>query len=356
MKKSYIFLLATVLSSTLANSQVNRVPLIETFTSSTCPPCNPANVALESLLGQAANNGKFVSLKYQVNWPGNGDPYYTAEANTRRTYYSVTGVPNGFVDAGFDDNPGNLTQGLLDGFYAVAPKAQLGAYYQVNETTKTVDVQIDFEALEALPPTFRMFVAIFEYETSNNVGGNGETQFEHVMKKMMSGATGDYLGAMTANELGHEEYSYTFNGNYRLPSSALDPINHASEHSVEEFSDLGVAIWLQNSGTKEVYQSAYAIKSALSIDETVGTLEGVIIYPNPSAGSSAIVFNSADAQDVTIEVINTLGQVVHASSMENCVAGRNVYDLSTDEFANGIYSVRITAANGMVSKKLSVQK
>ncbi|MFT5778690.1 MAG: hypothetical protein ACI837_001646, partial [Crocinitomicaceae bacterium] len=239
---------------------------------------------------------------------------------------------------------------------AVAPKADIVAYYQVNEATQTVDVQIDFEALEALPPTFRLYVAIFEYETTANVGGNGETTFEHVMKKMMTGVTGDYLGAMTANELKHEEYSYTFNGSYTLPSSALDEVNHATEHSVEEFSDLGIAVWLQNSGTKEVYQSAYAIKSALSIDENAGTLEGAMIYPNPTSGATAIVFNSAVSQDVSIEVINTLGQIVSSTTLENVDAGRTVYELDTDGFSNGIYSVQITANDGMVSKKLSVQK
>ena len=342
--------------ATISFSQVDRVSFIETFTSSTCPPCAPANTALEALLAQPANDGKYVSLKYQVSWPGNGDPYYTSEVNTRRNYYSVSGVPNGFVDAGYDGNPGSLTQGLLDGFYAVAPLADLIAYYQVDEATQTVDVQIDFEALTAFPPQFRLFVAIFEYETSNNTGGNGETSFEHVMKKMMSSPSGDYLGSMAMGELAHEEYTYTFNGNYTLPSSALDAVDFATEHTVEEFSDLGVAVWLQNTSTKEVYQAAYALQGLVSLDENVNSITSAKIFPNPTSDDAVIAFHSTESQDVTINVINVLGQVVFTTEMYNVATGRTVYDIDTDTFPNGMYTVMINANNGSISKKLSIQK
>ena len=33
-----------------------------------------------------------------MNWPGNGDPYYTEEGGTRRFYYGVDGVPMAFLD------------------------------------------------------------------------------------------------------------------------------------------------------------------------------------------------------------------------------------------------------------------
>jgi hypothetical protein len=53
-------------------------------------------------------------------------------------------------------------------------------------------------------------------------------------------------------------YTYTFKGNYRLPVNAGDPINHAQEHSVENFDNLMVVYWLQDVVTKEVYQSGKA--------------------------------------------------------------------------------------------------
>ena len=47
-------------------------PLYEEFTSSTCGPCAFANAILDPLL--MANEGTHSLIKYQMNWPGSGDP------------------------------------------------------------------------------------------------------------------------------------------------------------------------------------------------------------------------------------------------------------------------------------------
>jgi len=74
----------------------NRRVCIEHFTSSTCGPCVSPNAQMKTLL--ANNPGKFGITKYQMNWPGSGDPYYTAEGGVRRTYYAVNAVPTIFFN------------------------------------------------------------------------------------------------------------------------------------------------------------------------------------------------------------------------------------------------------------------
>lgn len=54
---------------------VPRKSLHEVFTSSTCPPCKPGNEMLQSILD--VKSQKFTVIKYQYNFPGTGDPYYT---------------------------------------------------------------------------------------------------------------------------------------------------------------------------------------------------------------------------------------------------------------------------------------
>ena len=61
-----------------------RYPVYETFTSSTCAPCTPANSTMEALF--ALNEGEHNSIKYQMSWPGTGDPYYFSEGGDRRTF------------------------------------------------------------------------------------------------------------------------------------------------------------------------------------------------------------------------------------------------------------------------------
>ena len=77
MKKYYSLTIAMLAIATISFSQVDRVSFIETFTSSTCPPCAPANTALEALLAQPANDGKYVSFVVEITTESgtiNGDP------------------------------------------------------------------------------------------------------------------------------------------------------------------------------------------------------------------------------------------------------------------------------------------
>ena len=358
MKNKLIGALAitgTLLAPAAAMAQTERVTLLETFTSSTCPPCNPGNIVLEGLIADPQNNGKQVSLKYQMSWPGNGDPYFTDEADVRRDVYLVSGVPATRVDGQTEYNTGSLTQANLNAAYAVDPKLGIYAYYTIDEANKTVDVHATVEALVNTPPGVRLYIAIFEYETFNNVESNGETEFFHVMKKMMPGPSGTVMSPMTIGETYEYNGSYTFNGNYNLPANALDPIDHTTEHSVEEFSDLGVVVWAQTLSNREVYQAGYATLSALSTDEMENSVATAKLYPNPSNESTVVAYHLTTEQDVKIEVVNALGQIVSSDLVENAEAGRNTYDLNTSMFTNGLYSVRISGPNGMLTKRLSVQ-
>lgn len=246
MKKNFILLV--VLLFTFGAFAQDRVAMIETFTSSTCGPCNPGNVHLEGLLADPQNADKYVSLKYQMSWPGSGDPYYTDEAGVRRNGYGVGGIPLSRIDGTSEFNTSSITQADLNNAYGVAPKANITTTYSVDVQNQTIDVSVDVEALVNTEAGLRLHVAVFEYLTSSNVESNGETQFEHVMKKMLPNADGSSMPALSVGEHFVYNETYTFNGNYRLPNNATDLIDHAIEHSVEEFSDLGVAAWVQSSG------------------------------------------------------------------------------------------------------------
>ena len=72
-------------------------PLYEMFTSSTCGPCVAANEVLTEVLD--ANPDEYTLIKYQMDWPGNGDPYYTQEGGVRKSYYGVYFVPDLYINS-----------------------------------------------------------------------------------------------------------------------------------------------------------------------------------------------------------------------------------------------------------------
>ena len=83
-------------SVSVAIGAAERIPMIEHFSSSTCGPCVSVNTQMLNFCNN--NPGRFTYTKYQMNWPGNGDPYYTEEGGVRRTYYGVNAVPQCFLD------------------------------------------------------------------------------------------------------------------------------------------------------------------------------------------------------------------------------------------------------------------
>jgi hypothetical protein len=328
---------------------VPRTTLIETFTSSTCPPCVPANATLETLYNDPVNAGRFTSLKYQMSWPGSGDPYFTDEGGVRRTFYNVSGVPNMELDGGWGGNGNALTQDIMNAYQAIPSMASIDAKYVV--VNKTVKVSIDINAVEDLPGTgYTMHTAIFEYETTQNVGTNGETEFKHVMKKMLPDASGKNVGNLTKGQQYTAAYSYTFNGNFRKPNSAQDPIDNSMEHSVEEFNDLGVIVWLQDS-QGNIEQSAYATQSSISISEHELSSR-LQVYPNPTAGFVNVSIALDQTSEADINVVNNLGQIV--LNTKQSTDGNISLDLSS--LPSGIYNVQVSVDGTIATEMISLVK
>ena len=355
MKTNHLLTLIVLAFSTLGFSQ-GRTALVETYTSSTCAPCAPGNANLESILGDPGNEEQYVSIKYQMYWPGTGDPYYTDECDSRRLYYGVSSVPETRLNGGSGFNPEALTQPMLDGAIAETPKCEIDAIFKVDETSQTVDIMVDVLALEDIPGGTFLQCAIYEKTTTGNVGTNGETEFYNVMKKFIPGTNGTIVPSSTdSGDVASFELSYTFNGSYTLPAGASTPIDHDVEHSVEEFTDLGVAVWIQRIASKEVFNAADAQYTWLSTEENTSSLASVKIYPNPTLDRTAIVFHSSEMQNVTISVINSLGQEVFVDELTDVSAGREIYDLTTTNFESGIYLVTISSKTGKLTKRLSIR-
>ena len=93
----------------------------------------------------------------------------------------------------------------------------------------------------------RAFITVNEKTTTENASTNGETEFHHVMMKMLENANGNIM-SINAGEYQHLEFTFDMSSTY-----------------VEEMDDLEVALWLQNYETMEVYNSHYAYESDVHV-------------------------------------------------------------------------------------------
>ena len=172
----------------ILQSTAVRIPMLETFTSSTSVPSKNFNTQFENTIAQFT--GDVVHVKYPMNWPGTGDPYYTNEAGTRRQYYSVSTLPNLQVD-GTDWAAYNtiFDQTVLTSAQNKMALIDLSAGYYYNG--QTVCANISVSPLIDMPnANLTLYAAIYERETTQNVKSSGETSFYHVMKKMLPNANG----------------------------------------------------------------------------------------------------------------------------------------------------------------------
>ncbi|MCW3083837.1 MAG: Lysyl endopeptidase [Bacteroidetes bacterium] len=88
------------------------------------------------------------------------------------------------------------------------------------------------------------------------------------------------------------------------------------------------------------------------VNENADLNSSVSVYPNPNNGQFNVSINMAKAKNVTIKVMNILGEVVSTKSLEN--VSNNVCNIDLTGQAKGMYFVEITADNEKVVKKINV--
>ena len=310
-----------------------RYPLFETFTSSTCPPCTPANVQMESVFD--VNPGEYSSIKYQMSWPGTGDPYYTTEGGARRTFYAINSVPRVEIDGGWDSNGNNVTQAVFDQYQNVPAFVEMDATF--SRFSKTVETTIEITPLaDVTSNNLALFAVIYSHRDTANVKTNGETEFINVVKKMMPSSSGQSISSLTSGTTVTQTLSYTFNGNYVLPPNANAPANLNVEHTVEDFENLGVIAWIQDMSTKEVFQSVDATYTIGQFENELAS--ALSIYPNPATDFITVEGNFEGK--ATVKLISLLGQEIQG--FEGELSAGNSLRIPTEGLAKGTYLVVVS--------------
>ncbi|MBR4468305.1 MAG: T9SS type A sorting domain-containing protein [Bacteroidales bacterium] len=289
-----------------------KIPMIEHFSSSTCGPCVSVNTTMLNFCNN--NAGRFTYTKYQMNWPGSGDPYYTEEGGVRRTYYGVNAVPQCFLD-GEDQGYAAVQQTVFDQHAERTAFVDIRGSFVVEGNT----INIKADIIPFIDADARVFVSVNEKETHNNVGGNGETSFHHVFMKMLPDAQGTTVNLVTC-EPQHFEFTQDMSGTH-----------------VEEMSDLEVSIWVQNYDSKEMFNSRFAYEYT---EEHPYAVENLTLIQDEEAEENTMVA-SWDAPTMG----NPTGYNVYVN---NELVAENISDLSYT-FAGELgafYTVAVVALYG----------
>lgn len=289
-------------------------PLFEEFTSATCGPCASANENLDPLL--ADNEETHSLIKYQVNWPGDGDPYYIEDCGTRKDYYNVGYAPLLNVNA-VEEDPFVMDQATYDSFLGNTTAMEIAIVTAEIDENYMVTISADIDVIADYAAGLTAHIAVLEKLTVGNVMGNGETEFNNVLMKMLPDADGTTLSALT------EGTTVTITETYDMSTTFMEGPN-----------DLTVVIFVQDDTDKTLIQTTNA---DIAGEFDTYTLSFNVVDSDGNAVDGAEIFLEANGTQYT----NSLGQATYPGVFD----GSYTYDVSAVNLFSNSGTVEIIGNN-----------
>ena len=307
--KKFILLCCCVGLYSFLNAQAPRYALFEEFTNSSCVPCAQANPGFEANILKP-NPTTVRQISYHVDWPSPYDPMFLADwtdLTDRINYYGVTGVPHAVLLGNvMEQNPAAFTQADVDAVTSQTSPIKIKVFDVDNGAVHEVTVIV---TSVGTPPagTFKLRNAIIKRDYNwSNPGGNGETYFPNVCRKMLPNAAGDDI---TFAPLGN---SVTFTYTY-----TEDPYSRKVEVAVISF--------VQNTVTKEIVNCGSSFDPDASIADPAFLTHGGIIG---NASSFDISCNNTGTDPENFSF--TLSNNAPVDWSSNFSVNGNTYDSSTE--------------------------
>ncbi|MDO5509920.1 MAG: choice-of-anchor J domain-containing protein [Weeksellaceae bacterium] len=307
----------------VATGSTERLALIEHFTSSTCDPCFNYNTNVFNPSFMNSYGDRFALIRYQMNWPIAGDPYYTAEGGVRRNYYGVNAVPELYVDSRAHSlGTANSLLTTINNANNIPGYVAIDATHTINGNEITVNTQLT----PFIDGEYTVHVVVFENETTGNVRSNGETRFEHVMMKMMPNAQGT-----TVTFADGQPYSFSLT-------------QDLSSTNIEEMDDLGVVVFVQHNAQRTILNSGYSEETLSTSDVAVASR--VSFAPNPA--KDVIQINTPES--VNVQIVDVTGKIV--KTQKNV---QNNAQVQLNGLAKGLYIITFEGENFKSVQKLLVK-
>ncbi|MBS1587300.1 MAG: T9SS type A sorting domain-containing protein [Bacteroidetes bacterium] len=334
-------------------TSVNRNGLIEEFSSSTCSPCAAFNGTFDPISENGTNlpnNGtsRYNLVRYQMNWPSPGTDYsYNNEGLARRTYYDCNSIPEHWVNGAVSGTAAASMQSDIDGSKTDPAFMTISGTFQLQggqlKCTATCTPKFTITGAD-----MSVHMAVCERHYVNNGPSStvGQTQYYHVMRTMNNSGNGAAVTSWTANT----PQNFSFNQAYTNGSPAQGNHNFWTDaHN----SDL--VVFVQDNTDQSILQSiSIPVQWATGVKELNGVSD-MAIFPNPATSQATLGFNTTEAANISISMVDAIGRTVYTYS-QRFEAGSQRIVIPTGNLAAGIYNVRVQTENGVATTRLTVAK
>ncbi len=226
----------------------DKLSLVERFTNASCGPCAQLNTAWYTATSQNyVNSGLISHIVYNVWWPGAGDPMYLlnqSDNTTRTNYYGCNYVP--WIDVNgtqISETQGAFTSAVASGNSQFAPFNIVISQGVISNNLIEIGIKIIRDPTDVTTfSNVKLRVALTEKTVafSSPPGGNGETVFYSICRKMMPNAVGSTFTIPAPGD------STMISLQYVPTAEFLQAVNMDS---------LRVVAFIQEDNTRQIYQS-----------------------------------------------------------------------------------------------------
>jgi hypothetical protein len=98
------------------------------------------------------------------------------------------------------------------------------------------------------------------------------------------------------------------------------------------------------------------VANVTGLHEASNSKDKISLYPNPASHISSLSLELTQNENLSISVVNAIGQIVYGESLTNLQAGNHVVNFNTESWASGIYNIKISTNDGTTNRKLVIAK
>ncbi len=322
-------------------SQSQRLVLMEEFTGENCPPCGWNNPAFNQLLDSHA--GKIVSIKYQTDIPFGSPPlfsYNKPEVNAASSYYDISSAPTGYMDGNvWSGGVSDFTNTHINDRYAVPSPFEIKTTHTFSAAKDEIHTHTVIRASENLNGMnqLKAKIAVTEKEINAPATLNGETNWKHVMRKLLPAFGGIALPADWAvgDSVVIEE------------SWVIAQPPSPSAGKLPDWMQLEVVAFVQNEATKEVMQAGFSPSLVTTGATNVLLDEPLVVFPSPATDEIQVLMPGFWGTTFW-EIFSADGKTVLKGTFSGAF---NLEKINVGRLPSGIYLLNVRGSAGVRVEK-----
>ena len=239
---------------------------------------------------------------------------------------------------------------------------------QLNTVTNELSVTVNGQFLQDLTGDYR-FVAILAEDSVHGTSGTyGQTNYYSIDDYGYAGPMQGYefmSGQIPASQMYYDFVGRALISDVKGTAGSLPATltngniySHNFTYTVPasfNINRLSVVAFVVKYSTGDVLNSGKSdLKFVTGIENEVANAS-LFLYPNPASQTAYLDMKITKPETVSIQMVNLLGQTVYAENL-GTINGNQMIPMSVSNLPSGIYQLKVSVGDQVMTKKLDVIK